>query len=523
MGCLIWQQQSKQRGHATQAHLQVLRCQGKGWQMTRPFMKHQREGRTFLSRHRGQAGIFWAPGTGKTLLGVRTARLPCLVICRRDDYMTWRDELLQEGTPETRMHFFDGVPRSRKDLPDIHAEGIDWVFVTYDTVKPLKIPKRDRITNKVLHHEDTGKKVMVLNRLIYEWIRRIWWAQVIADECHSIKHHKSKRTQFVIKATRHIPRRVGLSGTPITNDLSDVFSQALFVDDGKTFGKKAYWFKIKYYIQSGPGWYPRQGAKAEITERMKRFSMHVHEDDVLKLPPIRTLTKAVQLNPKQQAAYDQVLNNWELQLEDNSYLEINQVIVQLEKLRQIAGGFYYAQPDPNKPRKTVWLGSSKLDLLEDLLKDPAYLKRKPKIVIWANRTEEIERLAGLTNQFGRTVMFYGQQSSGINNRARQLFAKDKGTRFFVGQVDKGVGINELIVSDVAVYYSNSLRVVSRQQSMRRNRRKGSEIHKSITYYDLVSENTVDVKILASVRKNMDVAQSILNDLKAGNSLRSILE
>jgi hypothetical protein len=89
-------------------------------------------------------------------------------------------------------------------------------------------------------------------------------------------------------------------------------------------------------------------------------------------------------------------------------------------------------------------------------------------------------------------------------------------------VDAGVGMNELVVADTAMYWSNSFKVVSRQQSERRNRRIGSEGHDIITYWDLLSEGTVDKRILRGVRSSMDVATGILQEIKAGKKLRTVL-
>ena len=64
----------------------------------RSLMKHQRRALHFINQHKGRAGIFMECGTGKTLVGIRYAlkHLPTLIICRRDDFSTWKDELILE-------------------------------------------------------------------------------------------------------------------------------------------------------------------------------------------------------------------------------------------------------------------------------------------------------------------------------------------------------------------------------------------------------------------------------------------
>lgn len=460
----------------------------------RPLRPHQIDASKIIRRLNGRAGVFMAPGTGKTLVAERFAVMnpPVLVGCRRDDFLTWITELDAEGIDTSKVWQIDSeaaldkliLEASQSDDPYPPA----WTLVTYDLVR---------------------------NPAIQRFIQAQPYKTVIGDELHSIKRMESERTKAFIRATRHIPYRIGLTGSPITNDCRDIFSQCYFIDDGKTFGTKEWSFLNKYYLKSGHGWYLRRGAKELISAKLKEISFHVHEDDVLKLPPKRYVTKAAPLSPEQAKLYMQVLTDWELELGgDNPPLEIDHVIVQLAKLRQISGGFFYG-PDGNARR----LPCPKLDLLVSLADDAEYMGKRDKIIVWCAHTDEIERIAETVKE--KAVVFYGSKRS-EKEAARKSFQKDKSIRWFIGQVDAGVGMNELVCAADAVYYSNSFKVVSRQQSERRNRRIGSEHHDRITYWDLLSEGTVDKRVLRGVRYSMDIAAGILEELKQGKKLSRVL-
>jgi len=58
--------------------------------------------------------------------------------------------------------------------------------------------------------------------------------------------------------------------------------------------------------------------------------------------------------------------------------------------------------------------------------------------------------------------------------------------------------------------------------MRRIRRRGSEIHRQITYWDLITEKSVDLVVLKNVKQSMSVAQTILAQLKRGIPLKKVL-
>jgi len=432
-----------------------------------------------------------APGTGKTLVAIRAAIGPILVICRRDDFLTWNTELKLEGVERHQMEFIQSGAHRLNQINAMSDFGVKWFFVTYDLVK---------------------------NSVIYEWIKHSPFNTVIADESHMIKRWESKRTKAVIRATRHIKRRLALTGSPITNEVMDVFSQALFIDNGQTFGNSQWYFKQRYYLQSGPGWYPRKKAKDEIASKLPAISFHVHEDDVLTLPPIRRYRKSAPMHRTQRIHYEEILTEFETVLNGGSIIEVDYIVTQVAKLRQVASGFLY---DEN--HDTHEFPCPKLDVLFDLLENPYYLGIKPKIVIWCSFTAEIVRIARIAQNRGiSTVQFMGSKRREKEN-ARIRFRDDPTVRLFIGQVDSGVGMNELVVADSAVYYSNSHKVVSRQQSMRRTRRIGSERHKAITYVDLITEGSVDEKVLECIGNKMSIATFILDQLKNGHRIREILK
>ena len=460
-------------------------------------MPHQAKAYNLLKTHKGQFGLFLSPGTGKTLVAIRYITdcklFPALLICRRDDYLTWKDELEQEGYTEDQITLID---KSRK-LKDLGKIQNNWTIITYDLVK---------------------------SEPVFRWIVQNYWKVVVTDESHMIKRWKSKRTKKVIRATRHISKRIAMSGSPITNDPGDVFSQCLFYDNGKTFGDNYWKFRNRYYVNNeySHGWYLRSGSKNLIAKKLSTSSFYIDEDDAMKLPPKRSIIKSIPMTGIQKRYHNQVLKEWEIQLKGATIFEIDQVVVQLSKLRQIASGFLYLTDNKGK-RKTLWFKSSKLRLLKELLTDEEYLKNKPKVVIWCAFTAEILKVAELAKELKiKTVTFYGSDRK-KKDQARKDFKNKVKVKLFIGQVDSGVGMNELTVADTAVYFSNSHKVVSRQQSMRRIRRRGSEIHKQITYWDLVTEKSTDLITLKSVQKSMSVAHNILMQLRKGASLKEALD
>lgn len=429
-------------------------------------------------------------GTGKTLTAIRAIAgpvnitTPAIIFCRRDDVLTWELELEQEGVTPFEIY-------ARDDPPDdwLRAKP-SWVIVTYDRAK-----RSDWMF----------------------WIQQVGFRWAIADEAQYLRGYKSQRTKAILKCIQRIPNRLALTATPIGNDLLDVFSIAKFIDNGQTLGDSWWSFRNKYYIQSGPGWYKMKGAKERLGNELKKIAFSVDPDDVLKLPPRDYVVKGVPMSGEQRRYTEKLVKNWEYEIQEGNnrrVVELSFVIAMIAKLKQVATGFIY---DDNK--QAHHLRSHKYKCLIDLLKDGA-LADKSKVVVWGSFRAELDRIAETLKKSNiQLVKFYGADK---NNEARTKFEQDPAVRVFLGQADMGVGMNQLVVADSAVYFSNSVKSISRTQSEGRIRRRGSERHKRITYFDLLTEKSIEVKIHKDVKSHRATAAWIVAQLKDGVPLRRLL-
>jgi SNF2 family DNA or RNA helicase len=447
-------------------------------------MKHQWTGVRLIEKHNGRFGVFCAPGTGKTLIAIKFAHKNKLnkniVFSRRDDFLTWQNELYLEGVTSDRICF---VPRGSRInwKKEIINSSVEWVIVTYGSLGKYR-----------------------------NQIKRTSFKLAIAEESHLIKHWKSQRTKNAIRVSRHIPCRIAQTGTPITNDVGDLWSQSMFVDGGATYGDNWWRFRKRHYGTPGnfPGWFLKKGAKKAIMEKLHCVAFYVHEDDVLKLPPIRNIVIPCPMTKLQQVWYQRVAQEWEYKFPDGDIIEIDHVVSQLQKMRQVASGFICSETGVSRP-----IGSGKLIRLISFLHEPQWVNKK-KIVIWAVNIYTIKLLKRWLNHYfnQRVVTFYGHNPK-QKRQAREQFANDHKTKFFIGQADSGIGMNELVVANTGIYFDNSFRVDSRMQSKRRIRRKGSEKHKTINYIDFVTEDSMDVHILNCLRQNQSVADFVLSIIR----------
>ena len=133
-----------------------------------------------------------------------------------------------------------------------------------------------------------------------------------------------------------------------------------------------------------------------------------------------------------------------------------------------------------------------------------------KAIIWATYRHDIQEIEKtLHKKYGTrsVVTYYGDTPQKIRQENISNFQNDPETRFFIGQpMTGGRGIT-LTAAHLTVFYSNSYDLEIREQAEARNHRIGTE--NKVTYIDLISEGTVDEKIIYALRNKINLATQTL--------------
>jgi SNF2 family DNA or RNA helicase len=111
------------------------------------------------------------------------------------------------------------------------------------------------------------------------------------------------------------------------------------------------------------------------------------------------------------------------------------------------------------------------------------------------------------------VDYYGLTPQDQRDKHREAFQNDSKVRYLVGTPQTGGYGITLTAANTVIYYSNGYDLEKRLQSEDRAHRIGQ--HKPVTYVDILAEETVDEKIVKSLRKKINIASEVL-----GEELRS---
>ena len=339
----------------------------------------------------------------------------------------------------------------------------------------------------------------------------------LVHNCHRLAH-RSQQTVKVLELVQKTKRRLGLTGTPVSNSLESVFYQMLVLDGGRSLGASKTAFLEKWFETEivGPGVTqntPRPDAITEVSKLMARCTYFLKKDECLDLPPRIHTKQVVEMSADQARYYQQIKEETLVYIQDSS-ITLEQAAGRMMKLRQVAQGFVL---DDNGQPKTF--NSAKLDALDDIL-----MNKLPgrKVVVWAVFTHEIDlicqRLHALNLGY---VRFDGRvKSKKVRDEALHLWNNDNRITVFVGQIQMGVGITlHAQKEDIAlqpgemrvpcydcVYMGLDYSFTNWTQSVDRIHRIGQKYSCNYTY--LLTPEGIDQQIYKALQVKANTAQAV---------------
>ena len=335
-------------------------------------------------------------------------------------------------------------------------------------------------------------------------------ALVVIDESTTIKNPKAIRTKNALKLSTLAKYRRILTGSPVTRDPIDLFSQCEFLDPAILGHASYYSFKNRYTVQVRTNVGTHTFNKVvgyknldELSHLLTPYSYRVLKEDCLDLPEKIYTKRQVDLTPEQHKAYKEMKEIALTFFEDGSVLSASTVMTQLLRLHQISCGHLVTESGETKVFKNNRI-TELMDILEEV---------DGKVIIWANYRQDIRTIYDtISKKYGKETVatYYGDTPDDERQGIVQKFQdKDSSLRYFVGnQQTAGYGLT-LTAAKTVVYYSNNYDLEKRIQSEDRAHRIGQK--SNVTYIDLIAEKTVDERIVKALRNKINIASKVLGE------------
>lgn len=339
--------------------------------------------------------------------------------------------------------------------------------------------------------------VHIINRENVQWLIEdsgIPWQydMVVIDELSSFKSHQSKRFKSLMKARPGIRRMVGLTGTPSSNGLMDLWSEFRVLDMGKRLGRFITHYREQFFEPDRRNgmqvfsYRPRAGAEREIYRRIGDITISMRSADYLKMPECVMNTVPVKLNSTEFEVYEEMESKMVTELDGVEIDAVNAAAL-TGKLCQLANGAIYT-PDGN----TVFFHERKLDALEDLIEGA---NGKPVLVAYWYKHD----LARIQERF----------------KVRELKSSKDITDWNAGKIpvavihpaSAGHGLNLQAGGSTLIWFGLTWSLELYQQTNARLWRQGQQAE-TVVIHHIITRGTVDEDVMQSLSEK-DRSQAAL--------------
>jgi len=461
---------------------------------TKPY-QHQKDALE-KSWNRDSFAYFMEMGTGKTKVLIDNLALlyeknkvdGALIIAPKGVVGTWFNQELPTHLPERVKNMTvlwqSNINKKQKEKLNFEKEGLHILIMN---VEAFSTQKGFSYAEKFL----TSHKAMMA-----------------IDESTTVKNPRAKRTKNILLLSKAAKYRRIMTGSPVTRNPLDLYSQCEFLDPKHLNFPSYYAFRNRYaemktMFLSGRSVQVVGGFRhlEELSESLKAFSYRILKENCLDLPNKIYMEREIQLTSEQERLYEQMRQEALATLNGKTVTTMT-ALTQLMRLHQITCGHFAADDGSIQEIKNNRLAEL-LDVLDET---------EGKAIIWAHYQHDVKNIFKLLEDKygpGSAVHYYGKTLPEQRDYAIKNFKDNDKVRFFVGTpATGGYGIT-LVQASTVIYYSNGYDLEKRMQSEDRAHRIGQK--KKVTYIDFIAPDTIDEKIRKALRKKINIASKVMGE------------
>ncbi|MBO5126274.1 MAG: DEAD/DEAH box helicase [Clostridia bacterium] len=379
---------------------------------------------------------------------------------------------------------------------------------------PDEIRKWDHLrslTYSVAVGTETERKAALLQRVSVYLINRenVQWLieesglpfdydMVVIDELSSFKSYQAKRFRSLLKVRPTVKRIVGLTGTPSSNGLMDLWAEFRILDLGKRLGRFITHYRNSYFVpdkRNGQvvfSYKPREGAEEEIYAAISDITISMKAVDHLKMPECVMNEVKVTLSEEERKTYDTMKDDLVVSLGDEQ-IDAGNAAALANKLSQMANGAVYGED-----KRVFSIHDRKLDALEDLIEAA---NGKPVLVAYWFK-HDLERIQ---KRFKVREIKTSHDIADWNKGNIPVAA--------IHPASAGHGLNLQAGGSTLVWFGLTWSLELYQQTNARLWRQGQQ-SETVVIHHIIAENTIDERIMNALRKKDKTQSALIDAVKA---------
>lgn len=436
---------------------------------------------SFIETH-SIAAVLLDMGMGKTAITLMAVEYlmyeqfeiyKVLVVCPLRVTRTWKDEIEKwEQLSGTRYSIVTGTAAQRKkalaadaDIYIINRENVPWLI------------------------EKSGCPFM--------------FDMVVIDELSSFKNHQTARHKALMRVRPKVRRIVGLTGTPASQGLMDLFAEFKLLDMGQRLGRFIGQYRLNYFKPdkvNGPIVYSYKllpGAEEQIYDKISDITISMKAVDHLEMPELISTEYPVYLDEKEMEKYEGLKKDLILSTTEHEVTAANAASL-VNKLSQMANGAVYTDD-----AEVVTFHDRKLDALEDIIE--AANGKTLLVAYWFKHdyTRIVERLEKL----GVSYMKIDSNESITKWNNREIPVA------LIHPASAGHGLNLQKGGNTMVWFGLTWSLELYQQCVCRLYRQG-QTEDTVTIIHLIAQGTVDEKIMKALSMKDTTQAALIDAVKA---------
>lgn len=350
--------------------------------------------------------------------------------------------------------------------------------------------------------------IYVINRENVQWLIEssgipFNYQMVVIDEMSSFKNGKSKRCKALLQVRSKIDRIVGLTATPTSNGLMDLWSQYRILDGGKRLGRFITEYRNRYFMPD-----KRNGviiysykllpfAEEAIYEKISDITISMKAKDHLKMPELISSEYKVYMNDTEKTQYELLKHDLVVNLDEDDITAVNAAVLS-NKLCQMANGAIYTD------KKIIQnIHDRKLDALEDIVEQMN--GKNFLLVYWFKH--DLERIVKRLNEIGTSYSKIDTPES------IEEWNKGKIQVGLIHPASAGHGINLQEGGSTIVFFSLTWSLELYEQVIGRIYRQG-QISDTVVVQHIVTDGTIDEDILRALKDKDETQSSLIKAVKA---------
>lgn len=353
----------------------------------------------------------------------------------------------------------------------------------------------------------TQADIYIINRENIQWLVEksgipFDFDMIVIDELSSFKNHQTKRFKSLMKVRPKVKRIVGLTGTPSSNGLMDLFAEFKILDMGERLGRFIGQYRNKYFKpdkmngQVVYSYKPLPYAEQAIYKKISDITVSMKANEYLKMPELVISNYEAQLSGKEKTHYDEMKKNLVLDIADGEITASNAASLS-NKLCQMSNGAIY-----DDKQNIVEIHSRKLDALEDIIES---MNGKPLLVAYWYK-HDFERIVK------RLESLHIPLSKLDTDASISRWNKGEIPVALIHPASAGHGLNLQSGGSTLVWFGLTWSLELYQQTNARLYRQGQK--NTVVIQHIIAKGTIDEQILKALQRKDKTQSDLIDAVKA---------